>query len=148
MSSRHSQQDSWLRIPLSVEYWKVVGIFLVYFSAFAIGAAIGPLALDDFGLPILITIVFFALVLAVPLFVLVWGAVLASREIRRRTAGYRSTPEGLILTLIATCVAAGLLGVLLTVSPWPLTAVSLPFAVWTYLGILRRRLVRPVTGAT
>jgi hypothetical protein len=38
MSSRHSQQDSWLGIPLSVGYWKVVGIFLVYFYAFPIGA--------------------------------------------------------------------------------------------------------------
>jgi hypothetical protein len=147
MNRRTLQQTNWLRIPASVDFWKVLVIFLLYSSAVALCAAFSPMALDGINMPAWITIILVALAIAMPFLVLIWGAVRASREIRRRIAECPTTPEGLILTLLANWTIAGLASLPLAITAWPLTLVCLPFVVWAYLAILQRRTIQPVEGS-
>lgn len=73
---------------------------------------------------------------------LIWGAVLASRQVRKGT-GYPSSPEGLILVLLAACVAAVPISLPFAINPRVFVVVSLPLVVWTYLAVLQRRLTPP-----
>jgi ABC-type branched-subunit amino acid transport system permease subunit len=74
---------------------------------------------------------------ASPIVVLIWGAVIASRLIRRKT-GYPSSPEGLILMLVVSGISAFLISLPFEIPADYFVIVCLPFAVWVYLAILRR----------
>lgn len=149
MSGRTLRRTNWLRIPASVDFWKVLIILLLYSSAVALCAVFSPMALDGTNMPAWITVILVAVAIVMPFFVLIWGAVRASREIRRRVADWPSTPEGLILTLIVNWTIAGLVSLPLAINAWPLTLVCLPFVAWAYLAVLQRRhMSQPVKEAT
>jgi len=126
------------RIPRSAGYWKVLAISLVYCAAFSLvatGTWMYGVGLDQ---PAWFQIVLAVVAIGMPFVVLIWGAVLASRQIRQRT-GYPSSPEGLILVLLAASIAAGLISLPFEISAEYFVIVSLPFVVWIYLAILQRR---------
>lgn len=148
MSERTLRQSNWLRIPASVDFWKVLFIVFLYSFAVSLCAAFSPMALDGINMPTWITVILVAAAIVIPFFALIWGAVRASREIRRRIADCPSTPEGLILTLILNWTIAGLVSLPLAINAWALTLVCLPFAVWAYLAILQRRTTQPAKEAT
>lgn len=129
------------RIPASADYWKVVGIFFVYCAALTL------LTTDSwmFGIgedqPAWFQVAVVVVALVMPFFVLIWGAMFASRQIRQRT-GYPSSPDGVILMLIATGTSGFLLSLPFGIDATAFYLVGLPFVVWVYLAILQRRFGR------
>ncbi len=141
IAPRYPQQANWQSIPATGEYWKALGLFLIYGAAFAL-STVGTRVTDGIDPPTWITVILAVVSIGVPFVVLIWGAILTSRQICQKT-GYPSSPEGLILMLFATCIAAALISLPFAITAWAFLVISLPLVVWIYLAILQRRLAPP-----
>jgi len=142
MDPGQEQQDNWKRLPASAGYWKALAIFFVYCAALFLATTGIDMYLDGSDRPGWVEVAIVVVALGMPIFVLIRGAMLASRQIRRKT-GYPSSPDGLILMLVATGISAGLISLPFEVSATYFVIVSLPFVVWVYLAILQRRFGPP-----
>jgi len=132
----YPQHVSWLRAPTTGEYWKVLGFALVYGAVFALSAVATRATADGINQPTWITVILAVVAIGISIFVLIWGAILASRQIRQNT-GYPSTPDGLILMLFTSSIAVYLISLPFAITAWAFTVISLPLVVWGYLAVLR-----------
>jgi Ca2+/Na+ antiporter len=72
---------------------------------------------------------------------LIWGGILASRQIREK-AGYMSSPDGVILILLMVVLVGFVLSLLVDISVWASMFICVPVFVWVYVAILTHRTAR------